>query len=137
MNFCSVVFYYYSESPLGVLVDLELPLLNPKLFFLDSFSFFRNKRLIEKFFEDSEKLNIKILTAEYVLPSKIIQKGLELVGVSYPIEKYSHKKLVMFYSSMIKDKSLLKKVKQRIIKYSAKLGKKSSSWFGSYCNGSL
>ena len=111
------------NKSLKILIDLELPFLSPKLFFWNLFSFFKNKKIIKKIFTDSKKLNIQILTAEYPIPSKIVQKKLEWLGVSYPINKYSHKKIIMFYSSMIKNKFLLKKIKQYITKRSLELDK--------------
>lgn len=101
-----------------ILIDLELPFLSPKLFIWNMFSFFKNKKLIKKMFKDSKNLNIQILTAEYPSPNKIIQNALEVIGISYPIKKYPHKKSMMFYSSMIKNKFILKKIKQHIIKCS-------------------
>lgn len=40
------------------------------------------------------------------------------MGVSYPIEKFPHKKIVMFYSSMIKSKNAQNSIKKIIIKKS-------------------
>lgn len=111
------------DKSFKILIDLELPFLTPKLFFWNLFSFFKNKKLIKKIFTDSKKLNIQILAVEYPIPSKIIQKKFEWLGISYPIEKYPHKKIVMFYSSMIKNKFLLEKIKKYIAKRSLELGK--------------
>jgi hypothetical protein len=111
------------DKYLKILIDLELPFLTPKLFFWNLFSFFKNKKIIRKIFTDSKKLNIQILVFEYPIPSKIIQKKFEWLGISYPIEKYPHKKIVMFYSSMIKNKFLLEKIKKDIAKRSLELGK--------------
>lgn len=110
------------DAPLKVLIDLELPFLNPKLFFRNLFSFFRNKKMIKKIFTDSKKLNIQILTAEYPTSSKLKQKVFEWLGIWYRIDKYPHKKIVMCYSSIIKNKSLLKKIKKYIAKRSLGLG---------------
>ncbi len=111
------------DKSLKILIDLELPFLNKKLFLVNLFSFFKNKKLIKKIFTDSKKLNIELLTVEYPIPNKIVQKKLEWFGISYPIDKYPHKKIIMFYSSMIKNKFLLKKIKQYVRKRSAGLGK--------------
>jgi hypothetical protein len=85
------------NKTLKVLLDLELPYLNMKLFFLNLFSFFKNKRLIEQIFEQADELNIEILTAESIISDNF----LELLGLSYQINKYPHKKILMFYSSVI------------------------------------
>ncbi|MBN1377157.1 hypothetical protein JW949_02380, partial [Candidatus Woesearchaeota archaeon] len=125
------------DKPLKILIDLELPFLNIKLFLLNLFSFFRNKKLIKRFFADSEKLNIEILTAEYPVSSKIIQKIFWALGVSYPVDKYPHKKIIMFYSSMVKNKFLLKKIKQYIRKCSRELGKNLQIGLGTIAIGIL
>ena len=126
-----------NDKPFKILIDLELPFLSPKLFFWNLFSFFKNKKLIKKMFTDSKKLNIQILTAEYPIPSKIVQKKFEWMGVSYPIEKYPHKKIVMFYSSMIKNNFLLKKIKQYITKRSLELDKNLQIGLGTIAIGIL
>ncbi len=125
------------DKPLKILIDLELPFLNSKLFFWNMFFFFKNKKLIKKLFTDSKKLNIQILTAEYPIPSKIVQKKLEWLGISYPIEKYPHKKIVMFYSSMVKNKFLLKKIKKYIAQRSLELGENLQIGLGTIAIGIL
>lgn len=108
------------KNPLKILIDLELPMLNKELFLLNLLSFFRNKKLIRGIFRDAKRLNIEILTAEYAISSKLHQKKLELLGVSYPLNKYPHKKLIMFYSSMLKNESLLE-IKRYIKKQSGEI----------------
>ncbi len=107
-----------ATKKLKVLVDLELPFLNKKLFFVNLFSFFRNKKLIKKIFKNSDRLKIDILTAEYAPFSGLHQKILQWLGVSYPVEKFPHKKIIMFYSSMIKNKDSQNSIKQIIIEKS-------------------
>lgn len=125
------------DKPLKILIDLELPLLNKKLFFLNLFSFFKNKRLIKKIFTDAKKLNIEILTAEYPIPSRLIQKKLEWAGVSYPINEYPHRKISMLYSSMIKKNFILKKMKQHIEKRSREIGERLQVGLGTIAGGIL
>lgn len=103
------------NGSLKILIDLELPFLNKILFLKNLFSFYKNKKLIKKIFEDSSKLNIEILTAEYPIANKFSQMRLEWLGISYPIKKYPHKKITMLYSSMIKNKSTLDYIKNFII----------------------
>ncbi len=106
------------KTKLKVLLDLELPFLNRRLFKENFFSFLRNKRLIRKIFQDSKKLNIEISTAEYNAMNWIIQKKFELLGISYPIKKYQFNKIMMYYSSMIKKDSIKEKIKRFMIKQS-------------------
>jgi len=96
--------------------------LNKKLFLRNFFSFYKNKKLIKKIFENANNLNIEILTAEYPIPSKLSQKKLELLGISYPIKKYPHKRITMLYSSMIKNKSILDNIKNFVIYKSKEYG---------------
>ena len=98
-----------------ILIDLELPILNKKLFFINFFSFFRNKRLIKSIFAEE----LQILTAEYSTSNRLFQTVLEWLGISYPINKYPHEKIIMFYSSMIQNRHSLK----RKIKHIKKLPK--------------
>lgn len=110
------------HKPLKILIDLELPFLNSKLFFLNLLSFSKNKRIIKRIFTDSKKLNLEILTAEYPTRNKVSQEMLKCLGISYSARKYPHKKIVMFYSSMIKNKFRLQKIEQYIAKSSIQLG---------------
>ncbi len=125
------------EKPLKILIDLELPFLNKKLFLFNLFSFFRNKKIIEKIFRDSKKLNLDILTAEYPIATDFMQRKLEWLGVSYPIERFPHKKIVMFYSSMIKNKFVLEKIKSHIKKRAEELGDKLQVGLGTIARGIL
>ncbi len=100
------------KKSLKVLLDLELPFIRKKLFLINLLSFFKNKKLIRKFFTDAKKLNIDILTAECASTSHFVQKKLEFFGISYPVR--NHKKIVMLYSSMIPVKSIEFKIKDYI-----------------------
>ena len=99
------------NKTLKVILDLELPLLNMKLFIINLFSFFKNKRLIEQLFEKADEFNIEILTAEWIRSDKL----LELLGISYPLEKYPHKKIAMFYSSIYSFNFIYETAKIRVI----------------------
>lgn len=85
---------------------------------MNFFYFFINKKLINKIFENYDKLNIEILTAEYSFSLKFIKYIYEFLGMSYHIEKYPHKKIIMFYSSLVKSKRKLRKIKKNILKLS-------------------
>jgi len=136
-NLYNDLFKNKQEKPLKILIDLEPPLLNKKLFFFNFFSFFRNKKIIKKFFKESRKLNLDILTSEYPVLNRFVQKKLEWLGISYSIDKYPHKKIVMFYSSMIKSKFLKNKIKGYIQKRSQKLGKNLQIGLGTIAIGIL
>lgn len=126
-----------ATKKLKVLVDLELPFLNKKLFFVNLFSFFRNKKLIKKIFKNPDQLKIDILTAEYPVSSKLHQKILQWLGLSYPVEKFPHKKIMMFYSSIIENKNTQNSIKQIIIKKSKQYGQHFQVGLGTIAIGIL
>jgi len=97
------------QKGLKVLIDLELPLKNPKLFLKNLFSFSKNKKIIKSILKDADALGAEIFTAEYPLPESMLMP----LGISYSIKKYKHKRIVMYYSSMLnweKLKNYLKKL---------------------------
>lgn len=122
-----------NKKHLKVLIDLELPMLNKKLFLRNLFCFFKNRNLIKKIFRDAKEFNIDILTAECPLTSKI---KMRLLGISYPIEKHHHKRAVMFYSSMIKKESI-KDLKKSIVKEHRRYGKNFQVGLGVIATGIL
>jgi hypothetical protein len=85
------------EKGLKVLIDLELPFRNPKLFLKNLSSFSKNKKVIKSILKDADSLGVEIFTAEYPLPERLLFP----LGISYPIKKYKHKRIVMYYSSML------------------------------------
>jgi len=120
---------------LKILLDLELPFLNRKLFFFNAFSFLKNKNLIKRIFVNAKKINIDILTAEYTSSSRFAHKILDLFGISYSLERFPHKKIIMFYSSMKKDKNNY--IKGYIKKQSKKFGDKIQIGLGTIAHGIL
>ena len=103
------------KDKLKVMLDLELPFLNKRLFVKNGLSFFRNRGLIKKIFENSFRYNIEILTAEYCSSNILRRKLFELFGVSYDIDKHPHKKIIMMYSSNINENKL-EKIKRFVTK---------------------
>jgi hypothetical protein len=85
-------------TDLKVLLDLELPFKNPRLFYIELLSFFKNKRIIKSFLKNADKLGVRIFTAEYPAPLSILR----FLGISYPVRKYHHERIPMYYSSMLK-----------------------------------
>ena len=122
---------------LKILLDLELPIIHPKLFFYNIFSFFRNRMAIKKIFTDSERLNIDILSAEYPVSGIISQMILRCLGISYPLAKYHHKKITMFYSSMIRSRCIRRMMKRYISRQSQKIGSDIQVGLGTIAKGIL
>lgn len=108
------------KKKLKILLYLELPL-KLKLY-KNLFTFRKNKKLIRKFFEEQEKLNLDIYTAEYPLTNKLLEKIFRELGVNYPLKAYPHKKIMMYYTSMLNKKFLRKMFKNAIIKKKSKYG---------------
>jgi hypothetical protein len=96
-----------NKDPLTILIDLELPLgKNRSLYFRNIFRLFKNKRIIENFFAEAKKYNIHIVTAEYPPINSLFIKLYRLLGVSYDVQKYGHRSCMMYYTSMVANKTI-------------------------------
>jgi len=122
---------------LKVLIDLELPILNKKLFVKNLGSFFKNKVLIKRLFRFANTLNVEFLTAECPALGKFSQKLLECLGVSYSLEKYSHKRIVMLYSSLISNEKVLGLMKNFVVKNFREYGQNLQVGLGTIDKGIL
>ncbi|MBI2652746.1 hypothetical protein HYX00_04745 [Candidatus Woesearchaeota archaeon] len=92
-----------NKNPLAIMWDAELPF-HKSLILRQAFNYFRNRKLILDFFENSEKYKIKILTSEYPLESKFFRRLLfDLFLISFDTEKYKNKKIAMLYTSFLKN----------------------------------
>ncbi|NQV09106.1 hypothetical protein HQ529_04605 [Candidatus Woesearchaeota archaeon] len=91
------------EEKLRVLWDAELPMLDKKLFFTESYKFFQNKKLIKKFLTNI-KHDIEI--AENTYETGITKTIYGFLGVSFDSKKISHKKIIMLYTSFIPNQSV-------------------------------
>lgn len=107
------------EATLKILLDLELPLLNAKLFYKNIFKLSKNKKIISQIFSETKSLNIEIHTAEYPFGNKIIQRIFSFLGASYSLNKYPHFRIVMYYTSMFKS-TFIKNQMCKFIKNRAK-----------------
>jgi hypothetical protein len=84
-----------------LLLDLELPLLAPKLFVRNALHFWGNKNKIREIMARAGN-PWRIVTAEY--PAHPLLQGLwRLLGVSYSLKRYEHERIVMFYTSMLRN----------------------------------
>ena len=114
-NFIKEIFLI--NEPLTVLVDLELPLVKHKeLYFKNFFSFWKNKKILKKFFKEAPDHNIKIVTAEYPPFFSGISFIYRLLGISFDVKKYKHTQCIMYYTSMIPNKLISKLIRNGIIK---------------------
>lgn len=83
---------------LKVLIDLEPPPRNTRSAIENILVFSKNRRIIKSIFGNSNKLGIKIFTAEGPL-SPLISLPF---GYSYSVKKYGHERIFMYYSSMVR-----------------------------------
>lgn len=90
------------EGPPRLLLDLELPLLAPKLFVRNALHFAHNKRKIREILARAGH-PWRIVTAEYPTAYPVFQSLLRLLGVSYSLKRYDHERIVMFYTSMLRN----------------------------------
>lgn len=113
-----------------VLVDLEVPLLNKKLFFKNLPSFRKNKRLIREFLGENQKL----MTAEF--PGfRGLNLLMNLVGISFSSRSYKHERCPMYYTSMTK--SFTKPLYKRSIASKARKGEINTVGLGTIATGVL
>lgn len=112
-----------NNKKLKILIDLEFPLLKPNLILRNFISFKQNKKIIKNIFRDAERFNCQIMTAEYPFWNNKMQKIAEILGVSYPQDKFPHTKIPMYYTSMIKSSYLKNKMVLSIQKNKIKKNK--------------
>jgi len=114
-NFLKQIFSI--NEPITILIDLELPLVkNRGLYFKNFFSFWKNKKILKKFFKEATTHNIDIVTAEYPTFFTGASFVYKLLGISFNINKYKHTQCIMYYTSMIKHKFISNLIKKEIVK---------------------
>lgn len=111
-----------SKKELNVLIDFEFPKNRLKNLLFNSFSFFKNKRIILDFIKNARKNKLKIFAAEY---SYISNWLLRVLGLSCCMEEYDFTKVKMLYKKPIdrgifleifrkKTKSFVNRYKNRV-----------------------
>jgi len=89
------------EKGLKILLDLELPFKNPMNFmFMRPFSA-ENKKKLKNLFYSLKNNNIEILTAEWTPVGKSSDIAMNIFGTSYSIRRHPHKRIRMYYSSLL------------------------------------
>lgn len=90
-----------AEEQLLVLLDLELPILSPRLFVENIRHYVSNRARIRSILALSGKGNVRFATAEYwwtvVLPLLA-----RFLGVAYSTQRFGHTRIIMCYSSMMR-----------------------------------
>jgi len=126
-----------NKKQLTVMWDAELPFTRPHLFITQLPGFFRKRRLIREFIKNSSKYNIKIVVAEYAAPRHIAETLLRFFGVKFSLREYGHKKIIMFYTSMIKHKVLKKPTILYLKREKKRYGNRVSVGLGTIARGIL
>ncbi len=122
------------DEKLPILLDLEFPVLNRRLYFVNMVYLPRNKRIIRNIFFNQKSFNIDIATAEYPVSSNFKKRIYELIGISYSLRKYRHKKIVMLYTSM-RNKKKRKRIKSYIAGIPADIRENYSVGLGTIATG--
>ena len=95
-----------------VMIDLELPFTrNKKLFFTQTFNFFRNRKLIREFIENYENIYL----CEYFPKGKLKDFIMKFLGLHFDVNNI--KIIKMFYSSMHHFNDLEEELKRENEKY--------------------
>ncbi|MBI2558787.1 hypothetical protein HYW20_05670 [Candidatus Woesearchaeota archaeon] len=95
-----------NKRPLTVMWDAELPFYKSTIlkYLLNYIDYFKNRRIILSFFRNAGKYNIKILTSEYPLESGFFRRLLfELFLISFDPRFYNNKKIIMLYTSLLRN----------------------------------
>jgi len=105
---------------LSILLDLELPQ-KPWKYLKNLIYLKSNKKNINNFLIQAPKHNIKVYTTEYPSTGKILYAIWKIFGLS-PSFDFSHTKIIMCYSSMLK-KFFGKQIWNNIMKFEKKFSK--------------
>jgi len=109
-NDLTKLFKELNDKNNDVLIDLEPPILNKKLFLKNILKIRKNKKIIHSFLEKNKK---RTITAQLPFPDSRIMRFL---GLDYEVKT---EKNLMFYSSMIPEK-IKNKIKNRLLKITNK-----------------
>ncbi|MBV9159890.1 MAG: hypothetical protein JO019_04810 [Candidatus Kaiserbacteria bacterium] len=107
----------YAGAPLQVLIDLELPILTPRLFLRNLFRFHKNKQLTARILALHGTRGLTIATAEYPAIGVFSESIKRALGIAYA---GSHARIPRYYTSMIRSYTgslqdfVLRKMRDRI-----------------------
>lgn len=91
------------NEKLKVLLDLELQGKKFRRSRIWSHSFFKNRQLITQLFLKANEFNIEIYTAEYCSKNFFCEMLWSFYGIKYPLYKFPHTKIIMFYSTFLEN----------------------------------
>ena len=97
----------YEGTCLSVLLDLELPILKPSQFARNAFSYFSNRKRVRRLLH-LKKENISLVTAEYWYAIGWAKFLTMFGGVTYSNNQSKHTRLIMYYSSTLKQNGVVK-----------------------------
>lgn len=127
-----------NKEKLTVLIDLELPILKNKFLFIRNFlSFFKNKKIIGKFLKEAPLYNLNITTSEYPPFGYFVLRIYRILGISFDNQKYGNTSCVMYYTSMISNKYIFKKITKTLVKIKKQKNKNLELGLGTIAIGVL
>jgi hypothetical protein len=107
-----------------VMLDLELPLLRPGAFVRYGHQFRRNQRRIKHLMQGLAAAGVEVLTAEYPAPSRSLWWMLEKAGISFSFAEVPHRKIVMYYTSILRSPWLLRQVQKQLERLAEEWGER-------------
>lgn len=126
-----------NKKDLTVMWDAELPFMEPYLFVRQLPSFLKNRKLIRDFIRNTHNHKIHLAVSEYAVPRYGVETVLRILGVKFDLREYPHKKIIMFYSSMLKSKVFRKPIIFHILKEKRRYGSKATVALGTIARGIL
>jgi hypothetical protein len=95
-----------NEKPLTVLLDAELPILKKSLIPNKLKNAIKNKKIIMDFLKNAHNHNIKLVTLEYPIKNKLLNKLFGLSATRFSQDDFKHEKILVAYSSLMKNASI-------------------------------
>ena len=114
----------------AVMLDLELPFRNKKLFRSNWLNIFKTKKLIRKLFRTLEGNGIEIVTAEVPIPFGLGQAILRFLGIHYSQSVAQHSRIITIYTSILTGWDRSRKLEVMLKWWFGKVAVKHRLWFG-------
>lgn len=120
-----------------VMYDLELPIMNKKLFLRNAPGFFRKKDAIRKSMKTLARRGIRVSSAEYPPPGRAAALLLRGLGVSFDPPGIPYTRIVMYYTSMIPDGWIRRAVDRQVLRDARRYGDLYQAGVGTIAPGIL
>ncbi len=91
----------YRGPRLSVLLDFELPVLQPWLFLKNAIHVQKNQRTIHEILSLGNERWLHLYAIEWAVTRRVFEPLLRVAGLAFCVEQYAHKPIIMHYSSMV------------------------------------